>query len=249
MTGDAAAVASARAEVAWHQAGLDILGVPWTIDDSMWWRTVVTTPVFLAAITLDRSVSAVQLAGAVAGLGGDVAVLDSFDALDMAPHGYRRVYTEPWMMRRAGPFGSIGAAPAGFSVTRAIEPGDVALFERTVFMGMTGEYAEHSRGSVHPPTTGQFDTLRLLVGRAGGEAVAAGLSVPCPDGVLVSGIATPAPHRRRGYGAAITRAVCETQPADDAFLRASDMGRPTYERLGFATVGWATVWARDEATI
>ena len=233
-----------ESEVAWHVAGLDILGVPWERAGALWRRTAPSTNVFLTAMSLDRRVTAEQLAASVASVHGDVGVLDSFDSLDLSVFGYRKLWTEPWMLRRAGPFGSFGAPPPGFTVTRAIGPDEIAAFKETVFRGMNDDWDEAWRGTVHPPTTGQFDTLRLLLGRANDEPVTAGLAVPFADGVLVSGIATPAPLRRRGYGAAITRAVCETQPGDDAYLRASAMGRPVYERLGFVALGSATLWIR-----
>jgi GNAT superfamily N-acetyltransferase len=233
-----------EAEVAWHVAGLDILGVAWDRERDVWRRVSQSSPVFLAAISLDHDVTAARLAASVADVEGDVAVLDSFAKLDLTSLGYRKLWTEPWMHRAPAPFGVLGAAPPQLVVARAITPAEIALFEQTEFVGMTDAFDASQRGTVHPASTGLVDTLHPLLGTVSGEAVTVGFSVPFTDGVLVAGIATPAPFRRRGYGAAITRAVCETQRHDDAYLRASDMGLRMYERLGFVTLGMATVWAR-----
>jgi GNAT superfamily N-acetyltransferase len=235
---------SIESEVAWHVAGLDILGIAWERGRDIWRRLESASPVFLAAIALESDVTAARLAASVADVDGEVAVLDPWAVLDFAPLGFHKLWTEPWMHRVPGPFGTRGDAPPGFTVARVIEPAEIAVFEEAVFRGMTGSFDESQRATVHPPSTGGLETLQLLLGSVDGQAACTGVAVPFTDGLLVSGIATLAPFRRRGYGAAITRAVCETQPHQDAYLRASDMGVPVYERLGFATLGLATVWAR-----
>jgi GNAT superfamily N-acetyltransferase len=79
----------------------------------------------------------------------------------------------------------------------------------------------------------------VYVGYADGEPVTSGLGVRTGTTIGVYSIATIASARRRGYGAAMTARIVDDGAADGcdvAILQASEMGRPTYERLGFRTV-------------
>jgi len=79
----------------------------------------------------------------------------------------------------------------------------------------------------------------VYVGYADGAPVVSGLGWRTGRTIGVYSIATIAPARRRGYGAAMTsRVVTDGLVAgcDAAALQASQMGRPIYERLGFRTV-------------
>ncbi len=79
----------------------------------------------------------------------------------------------------------------------------------------------------------------VYVGYADDEPVASGLGWRTGRTIGVYSIATIASARRRGFGAAMTaRVVADGVAAgcDVAALQASEMGRPTYERLGFRSV-------------
>jgi GNAT superfamily N-acetyltransferase len=79
----------------------------------------------------------------------------------------------------------------------------------------------------------------VYVGYADGAPVVSGLGKRTGRTIGVYSIATIAPARRRGYGAAMTaRVVADGLVAgcDVAALQASQIGRPIYERLGFRTV-------------
>ena len=79
----------------------------------------------------------------------------------------------------------------------------------------------------------------VYVGYADGDPVVSGLGWRTGRTIGVYSIATIKSARRRGYGAAMTaRVVADGVSAgcDVAALQASEMGRPTYERLGFRTV-------------
>jgi GNAT superfamily N-acetyltransferase len=79
----------------------------------------------------------------------------------------------------------------------------------------------------------------FYVGYENGAAVTSGLGVRVGRTIGVYNIATVEPSRRRGLGAAMTMRVVDDGAAagcDVAILQASEMGRPTYERLGFRTV-------------
>jgi GNAT superfamily N-acetyltransferase len=77
------------------------------------------------------------------------------------------------------------------------------------------------------------------VGYTDGEPVTTGLGVRTGRTIGVYNIATIESARRRGFGAAMTIRIVDDGTADGcdvAILQASDMGQPTYERLGFRTV-------------
>jgi len=78
----------------------------------------------------------------------------------------------------------------------------------------------------------------VYVGYLDGDPVVSGLGWRTGRTIGVYSIATIAPARRRGYGAAMTaRVVADGMAAgcDVAGLQASETGRPVYEKLGFRT--------------
>ena len=93
-------------------------------------------------------------------------------------------------------------------------------------------------GTACPDLLDRSDCV-VYIGYAGGAPVASGLGWRTGRTIGVFSIATIPSARRRGYGAAMTARVVADGAAvgcDVAALQASEMGRPTYERLGFRTV-------------
>jgi N-acetylglutamate synthase len=89
--------------------------------------------------------------------------------------------------------------------------------------------------------------VELYVARAGGTPVSMAYVQEHEDALGVFGVATAPSARRRGYGAAVTAtaiAASGRARADLAWLQASEMGRPVYERLGFEVVSTWDVWVR-----
>lgn len=82
-------------------------------------------------------------------------------------------------------------------------------------------------------------TCRPLVGVIEGRVVATGLgTVSLPVG-WIGAIAVEEGLRRRGFGRAMTEAICEALRAAGCVtlsLEATDAGRPLYERMGFRVV-------------
>ncbi len=87
---------------------------------------------------------------------------------------------------------------------------------------------------------------RFLVGWADGSPVACA-TVTVTEGVAgIASVGTIPSARGRGYGTEITGAAVEagrSMGADVAFLFASRMGQPVYERMGFRTVVSMPSWA------
>jgi GNAT superfamily N-acetyltransferase len=85
-----------------------------------------------------------------------------------------------------------------------------------------------------------------LIAAVDGMPAATGVSVVAGDWVGVFIIATVDAYRRRGIGAALTAKLVTDAVARNgvtgALLQSSDMGKPVYESLGFATVEHWTRW-------
>ena len=89
-----------------------------------------------------------------------------------------------------------------------------------------------------PEVTG-LDGFEVYLGRANGRDVTTAASYLVDGEVGIFNVATPAEHRGRGYGAAITEnAVREgfAAGADLAYLQSSAIGESVYRRLGFREV-------------
>jgi N-acetylglutamate synthase len=105
---------------------------------------------------------------------------------------------------------------------------DVAIFQRFVpsaLLAVPGVHAYVGIVDGVPVTTAIGSTYGAYVG--------------------IFNVATPARHRGRGYGAAITaRAVVDgfESGASIAYLQSSAMGLKVYERLGFRTLETWSVW-------
>ena len=89
------------------------------------------------------------------------------------------------------------------------------------------------------------DGLAYYVGEVDGNPVTTGLGLTVGDHVGIFNIATPAEHRRHGYGAAITAHIVRDGYAAGArwaWLQSSKDGYSTYKRLGFTTVATWECW-------
>jgi GNAT superfamily N-acetyltransferase len=83
------------------------------------------------------------------------------------------------------------------------------------------------------------DGLYVYLARAGDDVVSTALGYTITDAVGIFNVATPAPHRGRGYGAAVTAAAVRRgfdDGAELAWLQASEIGFSVYRGLGFEQV-------------
>jgi GNAT superfamily N-acetyltransferase len=89
-----------------------------------------------------------------------------------------------------------------------------------------------------PEVTG-LDGFEVYLGRVAGRDVTTAASYVVDGDLGIFNVATPAEHRGRGYGAAITgSAVREgfAAGAELAYLQSSALGESVYRRLGFREV-------------
>jgi N-acetylglutamate synthase len=83
------------------------------------------------------------------------------------------------------------------------------------------------------------DGIRAYLARAGDDAVSTSIGYTIGDTAAIFNVATPAAHRGRGYGAAVTAAAalgCFEDGAELVWLQASELGFSVYRGLGFEQV-------------
>jgi len=91
-------------------------------------------------------------------------------------------------------------------------------------------------------------TIRAFVGEVDGRIAATGIGTRNGDVGWVGSIFVNAGLRRRGFGRAITEAVCldlEAAGCTTLALIASDLGRPVYETMGFRIDAWYQIWEAE----
>jgi N-acetylglutamate synthase len=98
----------------------------------------------------------------------------------------------------------------------------------------------------------RLDGLSYYLARVGETDVATALSFEVDGTVGIFNVATPAEHRGRGYGAAITHAAVQhafDRGADLAWLQSSDIGHSVYKRLGFRDVETYVMHTAPDAVV
>jgi N-acetylglutamate synthase len=140
--------------------------------------------------------------------------------------------------------GQLDAAQAVSGLTiRELSPGEARLHARVGAAGFEAPLEMFMQ--LMTPAMLALPGARCYLGEAGGQPVTTGFGVTIGSYVAIFNIATPPPHRRHGYGAAVTaRAVADGLKAGAkwSWLQASEVGKPVYERLGFHTVETWPCW-------
>ncbi len=143
-------------------------------------------------------------------------------------------------------------SPGGLEIRRARTPGELADFARV----NAANWDPPDRLVVRfyelaaPVLLAPGCPLRMYVGYAGGEAVAAS-ELTVGGGIAgLYGISTIAAHRRRGYGSAMTAhplLEARDEGLSRAVLQASAKGLGVYERIGFEKFGEITEYKPEAA--
>src|SRR4051794_24526492 len=103
---------------------------------------------------------------------------------------------------------------------------------------------------LYVPEVAAMDGLAIYIGRAGEVDVTTAVGLTIEDAVGVFTVATPAAHRGRGYGAAVTAYAARegfAAGARFAYLQSSSLGYPVYRRLGFRDVERYLLYTAPEA--
>jgi ribosomal protein S18 acetylase RimI-like enzyme len=228
----------AEAYAGWHTSWLRALGLESERRKGIW-RALARPPlIYLAAITLEpgiRSEAVADVPGSVGDVWGD---------LELEAHGFSVWRKEPWFYRPPGP--AEGSSPAELEIVRVQTPDEVVEFEAVSVRGFGSEDDAIEPGTYHPPTILDDEAMHMFTGRVDGRPVAAAMGYVLDGAVGVFGVATVASARRRGYGAALTRAAMLTDTELPAVLAPSEEGASMYRGLGFEPVGELTIWSKAD---
>lgn len=119
------------------------------------------------------------------------------------------------------------------------EPGDLAAAAALDALAFDSDI-EVSRGRYSP---GLLDVAHVITARERGKIVGIATGVATGEAVGVFGVAVAPAARRRGIGAALTRAAARAgEGSEIAWLSARGDAAHLYERLGFRAVGRTEVW-------
>ena len=178
-----------------------------------------------------------------------------------------------WLLVRAGSTGPFGetAAILGFDLEESLpgmtlQPGAlvaahdsgtairrITANQLDTAIDMAAEAFESPRSIAET----MFSRIAAIPGFAIYEASVDGVPVSTATSWVVDGtvgifnVATPAEHRRRGYGRAVTeRAIRDALEAgaDLAWLQASELGATVYRSMGFRQVEGYDVYGRPDAS-
>lgn len=142
----------------------------------------------------------------------------------------------PIMVRDAG--GDAPVAPAGFEIIEATDASTV----REAAVLIDESFEAQSKPEAVLTLDCLDDDFRVWVGRIDGRAVTTATAYIADGFVGLYAVATTPDARGHGYGEAVTWAATLCRPELPATLQASPMGRPIYERMGYATIAEFTVW-------
>jgi hypothetical protein len=226
----------AEAVAGWHASWLRAFGLRSEWDADAWRALDAPYFIYFAAITLRAEAPAEAVVVAPGG------VCDTWQTLDLEPHGYRIFRQEPWFHRPGGPL--MDPAPPELELVRVTTKAEVEELELVSVRGFGNEEATIEPGMIHPAAVLEDPAMALFIGRVEGKAIGASMGYRTDDAVGVFGVTTIASARRRGYGAALTRAAMLTETGLPAVLAPSKLGEGVYRRLGFEQVGALTIWSK-----
>jgi len=158
-----------------------------------------------------------------------------------ATYGLTHVAQEPMMVhvdpdRVREPLATGSLAGLTVDVVDGADPEQVRTGQQLLADGF--EVSVELVGPVMAAEVVSLPGVRAYVGRTGGVPCCAGLGSVDDGHIGVFNIATPPALRRRGFGGAVTARVVADgvlAGAHTAYLQASTMGYPVYERMGFRT--------------
>ena len=226
----------ADATACWHEAWLTALGLRSERRGGVW-RAIDAPPfIYWAAITVAAHAAEEDVADAHG------TVCDAWSRLELDRLGFSEAARDPWFLRPPAPLPR-EEPPPELVVERVSTPAEVLEFERVSVRGFGGDDAALEAGSLHPAEILGDERMTMLVGRVGGDAIAAATSYGTAEAVGIYGVATVAHARGRGYASALTRALLD--PALPAVLSPSAEAERLYRRLGFSHVGELRQWRRS----
>lgn len=208
----------------------------WRRDEYAWLALAPPPRIYLGGITLSAKATPEHVRSAPS------AIYDSWNVLDLEPHGFRRERLEIWYVRAPGPLRDADPPPPAELEIELVSPNDLVEFEAVSVRGFGGEGDSVPAGSIHPPNPDPRMTYWL--GCVDDEGVCAAMSYETEHAVGIFGVATIEPARRRGYATALMRRAILAQTGKPAVLNTdTPAAMRLYERLGFQRVGECPLWS------
>jgi predicted GNAT family acetyltransferase len=151
--------------------------------------------------------------------------------------GHRVLFEEPAMSARVADLAPV-TVPRDVRFAEA-DPGDLEAVAALDALAFDGDI-EVSRGMY---SLGLLHVAHVITATEAGRIVGVATGVPTGGMVGVFGVAVAPAARRRGIGAALTRAAARVgEGSEIAWLSARGEAAHVYERLGFREVGRNQVW-------
>jgi hypothetical protein len=171
--------------------------------------------------------------------GGPFLVFSPWPIADLTDRGFARIGHPPLMIR---PVGGVAPLVEDLHIVEVRDEDALADFERTLIEAYPApEMQPWVRGSFLRPEV--LDTAwRFFVGYRDDEPVATAAAFVTDVLTMVELVAVRPDARGEGVGAAITAAATLTEPTRPAALIASDLGQPTYARLGYLRLIRYSLW-------
>ena len=154
-------------------------------------------------------------------------------------HGHRVLFEETAMTARVADLSDV-PLPPDVRLAEA-KPEDLSAAATLDAAAFEGDI-DVSRGMY---SRGLLDVAHVITATVGGKIVGVATGVPAGGAVAVFGVAVAPEARRRGIGAALTRAAARAGNGSQiAWLSARGEAARVYERLGFREVGRTEIWVR-----
>jgi GNAT superfamily N-acetyltransferase len=176
-----------------------------------------------------------------AGAGGPWVLWSPWPTPDLRGYGFAPVGQPPLMILRRSV--EAPSVPPELEIVEVADAATVADWQDVMIEGYPAPELREGSEPFHDARV-LGGPLRLWVGYAGGRAVSCSAAYVDGEAVGIFAVATVPAARGRGYGAALTHRAATCEPDLPAWLTASDLGRPVYERLGFVAVARYTLWVK-----
>ncbi len=221
-------------------------GRPGEFLEGIWINRHESSPFYPNAITLsDTTESAAQIAVihelVQRGIPGEWGVKDSFDALDLAPLGFRPLFEATWLWRpatRLEPERGID----GVRWLRIKEASELARWERA-WRGEPPDESNATHTRIFPPVLLTDDTIAVVAGYDQQRVVAGAIANRTGEVVGVSNLFVP-PHDAARFRASCVATIHDIFPGLPLVGYNSGRDLDEMRALHFEELGPLRVWVR-----
>jgi hypothetical protein len=178
--------------------------------------------------------------------GGSWLLFSPLPTPDLRPHGLGPVGHPPLMLRPRS--ADRRPPPPELEIVRVGDADTLRTFERTVIEAYPiPELAGLDAGGFTSPSLLDDDRFQFFLGLVDGEPLGTSMAHIGHSMSHVEYVSAQKAARGRGYGEAMTWPATLADADAPSMLIASDLGRPTYERMGYLPMARFTLWAGTRA--